>query len=358
LLDQFEKDLPVHAPPTRGQFVRSQVRLQLLFILLPIVMIMALRDAILIAAALLKFNIGRPADFENWVLLPAGALVYLFAPSILRRVLRTRPLDDSPLRRRLESICQRMGLKYREILLWQTDFAMGNAAVMGLFPRVRYILLSDLLVESMTDEQIEAVFAHELGHVVHRHMAWYVAFFGMIVLAAIGVEFYVQQALAHFNVARWVNAAVLQMGLSLLGMMTSIVLIFGYLSRRFERQADVFAARMMQSDWTVESGTPTHVGERGAGVFAGALRRVAAINNIPEERRSWCHGSIAKRARYLLQMSADPALTHQFDKLMSRLYLTLVTALFASAAIAWHVQGNVARASDETRSSKAESSKL
>ena len=41
-------------------------------------------------------------------------------------------------------------------------------------PHVRYILLSDLLLERMDDEQIEAVFAHEVGHVVHRHMAWYV----------------------------------------------------------------------------------------------------------------------------------------------------------------------------------------
>lgn len=341
LLDQLENDLPVHAPPTRGQFVRSQVRQQLLFLLLPVLMILALRDAMLVTAWVAKFNIGRLGDFENWVLLPSGAIVYLFAPSLLRRVLHTRPLEDSPLRRRLEAICRRMGLKYREILLWQTDYAMGNAAVMGLFPRVRYILLSDLLVESMTDEQIEAVFAHELGHVVHRHMAWYVAFFGMIVLAAVGVEFYVQQALVHLNVARWVNAAVLQMGLSLAGMMTAIIVVFGYLSRRFERQADVFAARMMQSDWSPQA---SHVGERGAGLFAGALRRVAAINNIPEERRSWCHGSIGKRARYVLELSADPSLTGQFDRLMSRLYLTLVTALLASGVIAWHVQGTVAKA--------------
>ena len=59
---------------------------------------------------------------------------------------------------------------------WFRDLGnnMGNAAVMGLFPQVRYILLSDLLLETMTDEQVEAVFAHEVGHIVHRHMAWYV----------------------------------------------------------------------------------------------------------------------------------------------------------------------------------------
>ena len=49
---------------------------------------------------------------------------------------------------------------------------------MGVLPWMRYVLLSDVLLERMSDE-IEAVFAHELGHVVHRHMTWYIIFFGM-----------------------------------------------------------------------------------------------------------------------------------------------------------------------------------
>ena len=68
-------------------------------------------------------------------------------------------------------------MRYRDILVWRTHSNMGNAAVMGILPHMRYVLLSDLLLETMTDEQIEAVFAHEMGHVVHRHMAWFVLFF-------------------------------------------------------------------------------------------------------------------------------------------------------------------------------------
>ena len=75
-----------------------------------------------------------------------------------------------------------------EILLWQTNNNMGNAAVMGVVPQVRYILLSDLLLQTMTDRQIEAVFAHEAGHVVHRHIAWYGVFvvITMIVMMMLG----------------------------------------------------------------------------------------------------------------------------------------------------------------------------
>ena len=78
-------------------------------------------------------------------------------------------------------------MRYRDILLWKTEYNMGNAAVMGFVPRLRYILMSDLLLETMTDEQIEAVFAHELGHVVHRHMSWYVVFMVVLVLLNVAV---------------------------------------------------------------------------------------------------------------------------------------------------------------------------
>ena len=118
-------------------------------------------------------------------LLSAGS-VFLLAPAILRHVLNTRPLADSPLRQRLEAMCKTAGLGYREILLWHTDNHMGNAAVMGVMPWVRYILLSDLLLETMTDRQIEAVFAHELGHVAHRHLIWSGVFVIILMLVAVG----------------------------------------------------------------------------------------------------------------------------------------------------------------------------
>ena len=56
------------------------------------------------------------------------------------------------------------------MLTWRTRHQIGNAAVMGFIPQVRYILLTDLLLETMSDEQIEAVFAHEMGHVLADHV--------------------------------------------------------------------------------------------------------------------------------------------------------------------------------------------
>ena len=67
--------------------------------------------------------------------------------------------------------------------LRETSNRIANALVMGVAPRFRYVLLSDLLLAEMSDEQVEAVFAHELGHVAHRHMIWYLVFIKVLILA-------------------------------------------------------------------------------------------------------------------------------------------------------------------------------
>jgi hypothetical protein len=100
---------------------------------------------------------------------------------------------------------------------------------------------------------------------------------------------------------------------------------------------------------------PSHVGHYGFTVFASALHRVAVMNNIPVVPRrrprrgffrrlghtldrfvdtihNWFHGSVPHRMAYLRNLSADPALTTRFDRLMIRLYCALLFVLFAAAA--------------------------
>jgi Zn-dependent protease with chaperone function len=347
VLENLNDDLPVHAPPTFLKTVNANFRLQIAFTLMPVAFILVLRDV----ATLVLGIIGAKdvQGIENVIMVPATLAVLLFAPELLRRVLHTERLADSPLRRRLEAMCHEAKLGYREILLWRTGGTMGNAAVMGLFGRVRYVLLSDLLLETMTDQQIEAVFAHELGHVVHKHLWWFVLFaiIAMLFMAGPGeqVMAHVQQwyvDVHHHSLDSWDTLSGLVGGVLFFGL---FVLAFGYLSPRFERQADVYAARTMQKEATlqppqsqaaIESPTsdsvpaivyydsPTHVGEYGAGVFAAALHRVAIINHMPVTARNWSHGSIAQRMRALHEMSADPAHTTRFDKTMVRLYVGLV----------------------------------
>ncbi|HUB24420.1 MAG TPA: M48 family metallopeptidase [Tepidisphaeraceae bacterium] len=325
LLAQLDAGFPIHQPPTLGSYFRVHLRLQLFFTIVPILALVALRDLLSLGLRPLGLDEEKSVVIQLGVSLATAALVLLFAPVLLKRVLHTETLPPGPLRQRLESICRRHHVRYRDVLLWRTDFNMGNAAVMGLIPQVRYILMSDLLLETMTDEQIEAVFAHEVGHVIHRHMLWFAVFFGSTLLGLVAlsgpVGDYLDKWLGAVAMSNVIDAAG---GLAVAG---GMLLLFLFLSRRFERQADVFAARNLHDQ---QPAADSHVSEHGASLFASALEQVARINCIPVTAWSWCHGSIAHRMDYLRHLSEHPEQTARFDRFMMRLYGCLVIALLGS----------------------------
>lgn len=373
ILASFDHDLPVHQPPGFAGYFASHFRLQILFTLVPVVLVLGVVDAVDVAIRPLTRQMGMQtaSQLQQVAVFIAVGLIYIVAPEILRRVLRTRPLEDSPLRRRLLRLAARQGLKVRNILLWETHHNICNAAVMGVVGRFRYVLLTDLLLETMTDEQIEAVFAHEVGHVVHRHMQWYVLVIAILILALMGAEHLLQQYWPGINRSHWLGLPV-DLWLTVLAT-AGFILAFGFLSRRFERQADVFAARTIEQAGravdapadvppsTAPEASRNPVGPHGASVFASALHRVASVNNIPLTARRWnggsavefiaflldraiewanhfLHGSITRRTSYLQQLGTDPSRTLYFDAFMRRLYTSLLILLAGSIAFAFYPQ--------------------
>lgn len=349
IFQALEQDLPVRTSPKFWSYFVSNLRLQVLFTIVPIALIVFVHDvasAVLWNYAGMDLRSPHPGTAEGMAeitlqLLSVG-MVVLFAPEVLRRVLHTEPLPQSPLRQRLEELCRKTGMKYRDILLWQTNNNMGNAAVMGLIPRMRYILLSDMLLETMTDKQVEAVFAHEIGHVKHRHMVWYVALIVAYLLLCFGPGQLLGSRIEKMQNI-WMTPDMF-MSLAAVAGFIGFFLVFGYLSRWFERQADVFAARTIEHEMGPTTSLTTlegvvlgyqpisHVGPHGASVFASALHRVAVINNIPVSAGNFTHGSIAERMEYLHTLSIDPTRTTQFDRTMSVVYASLVLALLACGA--------------------------
>ena len=387
LLHQIDAGGPVHAPPTFRAYFALQFRVQLLLTLAPAFLIVTGRDVVVL---LVNMFADRPLspDGGDAVMLPLALGVFVFAPELIRRVIPTEPLPpDYPLRRRLEVLCARTNIKCRDVLLWRTQSMLGNAMVMGLFPRIRYIFLSDLLLETMKDEEIEAVFAHEMGHVAHRHLWWYGLFFiGLMLLTAGPVLMLISYVVGNGRDAEMLTAQI-----AAASQMVLFGPLFGFLSRRFERQADVFAARTMQM---TQAGKPvvishvnpeaaevgaaavdgpaglfvhklataaigpgevgvlsyapaaggrspghSYVGEYGAAVVVSALQRVAQVNNIPIHAHEWLHGSIGKRIRHLQELSGHPDFTHRFDKTMRRLYwgLSAVLVMLVTWLVVQHV---------------------
>lgn len=379
MLVHLDQALPVHEPPPLYRYLGHQLRTGPGVFVAPVLAVLAVRDGLLVTLSTLGVT---PSTFVQSLLFVASAsVVFALFPVVLVRLLRTRPLPDGPLRRRLEGLARRAGVQVRDILLWDTGHSTCNAMVTGVFPGVRYVLLSDLLVEALTDRDIEAVFAHELGHIVHRHVAWYGAFLVACAILLGGVDVLLTSAPEDHPLRLPADVVVAAAALG------TVLLGFGYLSRRFENQADVFAARSMSANApdpldgfgeeafdslslprTVRAVDQTQaVAERanphgrapepldepiaspnplarpvtpsGSVSFIHALSRVAWLNNLPPEARNFTHGSIASRMARLSRLAQSPEATAHFDRHMQRVRRLLAGLLAASlvfaAAVLW-----------------------
>ena len=98
------------------------------------------------------------------------------------------PLEDGELKEKLTGLLERNGYHVRDIKVMDASrrTTKSNAYFTG-FGKMKTIVLFDTLVESMTTEEICAVFAHELGHGLHKDTLknQVLSFFQLIVLAVL-----------------------------------------------------------------------------------------------------------------------------------------------------------------------------
>lgn len=283
-----------------------------------------------------------------------GAAILVLAPLLVRLAWPTRSLEPGPLRDRLNALSTRLGFRHRDILVWDTGGLVANAGVTGLLPWFRYVLLTDALIDRLEPLQIEAVFGHEVGHIAHRHLSYFGFFFvGSIgVLALLGELFDWLLALLPLDLATlgpessWPMVIETVAVLGCLGLLAAYVyVVFGYLSRRFERQADVYGCRAVscglpecspfQHHADGEPGLATAGSSAQPGVlcpvgirtFTQSLASVALMNGIELESRSWRHGSIARRIHFLLDLEGRPEAEVRFQLRLKLLRLALASAL-------------------------------
>ncbi|HOW19191.1 MAG TPA: M48 family metalloprotease, partial [Phycisphaerae bacterium] len=178
--------LPARPPWSLGRYMVFLVRHQLLIVALPMMAIVIANDYVQAHVRYLR-QVTRLYWADQAVLVLVAGVILFFAPLLLRVIWSTSVLPRGPLRERLLHVSGRLGLRFREILIWHSEGMVVNAAVMGVLPSVRYVLLSDGLLERMEDEKIEAVFGHEAGHVKHLHIPYYLLFAVLSMLIVGGV---------------------------------------------------------------------------------------------------------------------------------------------------------------------------
>ena len=155
-----------------------------------------------------------------------------------------RRLDDGELVDRLRRLTEGTTLTVEGVyeLKLSDETRKANAALAGL-GRTRRVLLGDTLLSQFTNEEIEVVFAHEVGHHVHRHLPKLVVAGVLLALAGFALVDLVLGALAprlgYAGLADPAALPLLALVLGVFGLLLSPVQ--NAVSRFFETQCDRYA---------------------------------------------------------------------------------------------------------------------
>jgi len=167
------------------------------------------------------------------------------------------PLPEGSLRERLLALAQRTRFRARSIQLMDGSKRSrhSNAFFTG-FGRFRKIVLFDTLVQQLAEPELEAVLAHEIGHYRKKHIPKMLAFSaisslaGFYCVAVLARQECFYRAFGFQPSAFSLQPSVIAPALLLFGLLAGTVtfwfapLLHGW-SRRYEYQADAFAAHVM-----------------------------------------------------------------------------------------------------------------
>jgi hypothetical protein len=317
----YDAEAALHAPAdaerdgfwNRWAYVGFHIRHNLALVVIPLLLLITEKG-------LRRLFPEAEKEWQTVLTFAGGGLalaVFVCMPWILRLVLGLRPLPDCPLRERLLATAKRLRFRCSNILLWNTRGGVANAMVAGILPIPRYVLLTDRLIAELTPAEVEAVFGHEIGHVKHRHMLYYLSFLLLSLTVVWGaMTLFLPKDLSE-------ELAVIPL-VGVLG--AYIFVVFGFLSRRCERQADIFGCRAVSCTRADCLGhcEDVKLAADGRGLcptgirtFIDALEKVAFLNGISRDRpgwlQSWQHSTIARRVEFLQGMLRDPALERRFQ---------------------------------------------
>ncbi|HQR43315.1 MAG TPA: M48 family metallopeptidase [Gemmatales bacterium] len=293
--------------PSLREFLKNLSRYHLAMMLEPLCVFAAIQSVMQ----------GYDAGWNWWLIIGYGIVCLLaiawFLPWVWTKAWDTEPLPAGPRRDLLRRLCERLQIPLTNLLLWNTQHHQAAALLVGYLPQPRFVILSDLLVDQLTDEELSSVLAHELGHVRYHHLPVMLVFLLFSLILWTLASWLVQMQLSSSS---FLDQLLLQTAM-LCAMMLYVRFTLGDLSRRLEREADLMACLA----WHDKS--PSY----GLAVFASTLHKVAQLNGESPDHHSWLHGSITSRLEALELLVNDPVLEHRFSNQMLWLKTGLVAAL-------------------------------
>jgi len=240
---------------------------------------------------------------------PEGEIVYflvflvmvaIMGPLLIQKFWGCHPLEQGVHRTRIENLCQSVNLGYRNILHWPIfEGRIITAGVMGLVKRFRYILVTRALLNMLDPPEVDAVIAHEIGHVKKRHLLFYLFFFvGYMIISfslldlIVYAMIYFDPLVQAFNRMGFNPVTVISFIFSLLIITTFLIyfrFIFGFFMRNFERQADAYVYTIFDTTASLIS----------------TLNKISMTGKQSPDKPNWHHFSITERIEFLKKCEID-----------------------------------------------------
>lgn len=255
-------------------------------------------------------------------------LVFLVAiaiagPLVIQKFWRCKPLETGYYRKRIENLCRKAGMEYADILYWPIfGGRMITAGVMGLVKNFRYILVTSDLLRFLEPEEIDAVIAHEIGHIKKKHLLFYLVFFvGYMLISFATFDLLIYFIIFTEPVYRFISNTGLDQTAVTSSIFSLVIIIFfliyfrfifGYFMRNFERQADTYVYALFDN----------------AKPLISTFEKIAATSGEPYDKPNWHHFSIKNRIEHLKKCETDKIwITRHDNKIKKSIAVYLVGIL-------------------------------
>ncbi|XOF33730.1 MAG: M48 family metalloprotease [Candidatus Electrothrix sp. YB6] len=325
-----------------GGFVVTNIRINLT-IILPWFLLSLLFDLLNLVPIsgldrLLESFLGETFLFLLFIL-----VVTLIFPPAVRRLWGCVPMEPGPQRRAIEEFCRSRNFS-AEILYWPLfEGKMITAGIMGFVPGFRYLLLTPALLTTMGKEELEAVLAHEIGHVKRYHLVLYIVLFFGFSLVIDALYGHLPLLLLNSNWFYWVLLRSHVAGDQLLSFIAAAAgflfmllyfrFLFGYFIRNFERQADLYAFRVQNSSFPL----------------IRSFEKIAALSGNIRDKKNWHHFGIGERIACLEKCEKERRYVtlHDYKVYLSLAVYFLLVAL--SCGFLYQLDTDSLRSSSEAR---------
>ena len=192
-------------------------------------------------------------------------------PILIKKTMKMKPLDENQypwIKETIEKFCLKNNLKIPAMLI--SDTAMPNACVFGRTTSSCNLAITRGLIEQLSQDEVKAVIAHEVGHIKHRDM---IVMTVISVIPTIAYMIAISTMFSSMGRGRNSGAAVLiGIGAFAVYMITNLLIL--YFSRLREFYSDRFAG--------IITGKPS--------ILANALAKISygiTMEKSREERLGW-----------------------------------------------------------------------